>query len=392
MSNKNNNLIIGSIIVIGILLAMGKLNLFAIDGGPLHVQGNKIYNQLGQEFIPRGLTYIDQGHVDRRNKLDEDFRVAAQVWKANIMRMPVHPENFNGKEDYYFEQYLDPQINAAQLYGMYAVIDYHAYDELDLNALTQFWSKVAPRYATRNHVIYEIMNEPTKGDWNKWRDNAEVITDLIRQYDPNAVVIVNGLDWGYQVQYALAEPVNRENVIYGTHPYPNKLWVCGGANACTEQQKEAEWYSKFGIVAEQYPVIVSEFGWDYNSNAVWGYGTNENYGQPLLNYLDNIGVGYMAWSWSNAYGPTLLSNFDSYTPTQSGQTILNHLLLKNGLSQTTTTTSQQTTTTINGATTTTIGNDGSSTNIFGTILSMITSVLTYIVDIIAKILGGLGNG
>jgi aryl-phospho-beta-D-glucosidase BglC (GH1 family) len=70
-------------------------------------------------------------------------------------------------------KWLDKQVNLCEQYGMYAVIDYHAYDERDLNNLMRFWNIIAPRYANRN-VLYEVMNEPSKGNNRPCHDSTTI--------------------------------------------------------------------------------------------------------------------------------------------------------------------------------------------------------------------------
>lgn len=292
---------------------------------PLHVEGNKIVDPQGNEVILRGLTYIDQGHNNRGDNVDNDFRIAAQEWKANVMRMPVHPVTYSGNPESYFTRFLDPQIEAAEKYGMYVSIDYHAYDEQDLAALQEFWGLVAPRYADKDFILYEIMNEPTKGDWGIWRQNVETITDLIRSYDPDAVIIMNGLSWGYVISYALDDPVQRDNIVYGSHPYPVKLDSC--RPSCTVEQSYSNWDYRFGSVKERYPVIATEFGWLNDGNYVWG-DTNEHYGYRILDYFDERGIGYFAWHWSPSYAPQLCTDWN-FNPSYSGAVIKAHLNEKN---------------------------------------------------------------
>lgn len=298
----------------------------------LHVSGNKIVDDNGGQVILRGVAYIDFAHADRSAYLDNDFYEISQEWHAIAVRLPIHSIPSDG----YLSNWLDKMVNITEQYGMYKIIDCHIYDEQNLDYLKKFWDLIASRYANRTDMLFEIINEPTGSSWTILRQNTEAVIDAIRRYSPDRLIVINGLEYGYDIHYALSDPINRMNVIYGTHPYPNKLGYCGGLDA-TEEMKRVEWDRAFGRVAEKYPVLVTEFGWDL-SNGVWGYGDNERYAYPLLKYLDERSIGYTAWSFSmkKFYDPALLSNWPipyslnaNYTPSYSGEVIKQHLYQHN---------------------------------------------------------------
>jgi hypothetical protein len=55
---------------------------------------------------------------------------------------------------------LDRVVELTAKHRFYALINYHDVATYDLAYLEQFWRMVAPRYADRTHVFYEITNEP----------------------------------------------------------------------------------------------------------------------------------------------------------------------------------------------------------------------------------------
>ena len=56
---------------------------------------------------------------------------------------------------------IDAEVNLASTHGMYALINYHDPGaHPDMNYWQRFWELVAPRYAGRTHVLYELCNEP----------------------------------------------------------------------------------------------------------------------------------------------------------------------------------------------------------------------------------------
>jgi hypothetical protein len=115
-------------------------------------------------------------------------------------------------------------------------------------------------------AFYELFNEPVSGndiatreDWLLWKTFAEELIDIIRVNDPDCLVIVGGLQWGYDLSYVLSFPVERENIVYATHPYPGTEW-------------NRSWDEAFGKIKNQYPVFATEFGFEME-----GYFTEDLY-------------------------------------------------------------------------------------------------------------------
>jgi hypothetical protein len=89
---------------------------------------------------------------------------------------------------------MDEVVDAASENGMYVMINYHdtgGYRDPDhkeegtyggtMSYATRFWAMVAPRYADRTHVFYELTNEPVK--WFASDYQAEHLKDFYELYD-----------------------------------------------------------------------------------------------------------------------------------------------------------------------------------------------------------------
>ena len=166
-------------------------------------------------------------------------------------------------------------------------------------------------YKNDNRVVfYELFNEPTYGaglseeqSWASLKTKSEELIDIIRAIDNDAKVIVDGLGWAYDLSYVSANPINRENIVYGTHPYPNQ---------------GKSWDEAFGNLKAAYPVFATEFGFDESDSSKHYYATN-SYGNDIINYLENKKISWTAWNFSPVWAPTLLLDWDiNYSPSTSG--------------------------------------------------------------------------
>jgi hypothetical protein len=235
------------------------------------------------------------------------------------MVSPFPDSYFSHNPQDYMDRYLDREVSLCAQNGMYAIIDHHEfYDTASVthDRMMNFWRAVSARYAGYDHVIYELFNEPHQGTWPPLTALYEEATDIIRANDPDAVVIANGLQWGYDIHYALTDPVARPNVAYGTHPYPGKFNL-GDRNAMRNA-----WDYGFGDVSEIYPVIVTEVGWTPDGSGREWDASNEEFGTYFMQYLREKDIGYSILGFTNGFCCNLLSTLDpDYTPSAMGTLI-----------------------------------------------------------------------
>ena len=154
---------------------------------------------------------------------------------------------------------IDQAVDFAEQAGMYIGIDYHDCSSYELSHMTDFWTKVAPRYKDRTHVLYELANEPVA--WEPESYTAQNIIDqqntyaLMRRLAPNTHIIL--------MSYATANDnmlsctnrlsgIDWSNASVGYHPYH-----VGSAS---------------GIVSlkDKYPCINTEFIHPYPSGELDG--------------------------------------------------------------------------------------------------------------------------
>jgi hypothetical protein len=219
---------------------------------------------------------------------------------------------------------------------MYTYIDYHSIGfppheryqsgyETSKGEILSFWDAISTRYAgDRRVAFYEIFNEPTGsegytlGDWLAWREFAEEVIDTIRANDAETSVIVGGLQWAYDLSYAMDNPIRRENVVYATHPYPGSDWRVG-------------WEEAFGRLSEDYPVFATEFGFGTEPGPHYYEGNHTGptrYREAILDYLEGRDISWSPWCFSATWGPSLLEDIDGYIPSTSGSFFRDALLEK----------------------------------------------------------------
>jgi aryl-phospho-beta-D-glucosidase BglC (GH1 family) len=303
----------------------------------LSVQGNRIVNTTGTPIILRGINAIDPLKHSRditnwqgAGAFAEPYFAAMASWKANVVRLPVHPEAWRVSPAAESLAVLDQAIGWAKKHQMYTIIDLHSIGLIhrneyeittynnyttSLNEVIAYWQTIAAHYKNEPAVAaYEIFNEPTNlsfptqmSDWASWKNDAETIISAIRAIDPQKIIIVGGLQWAYDLSPVAANPISDTNIVYATHVYP-------GSNY------NRSWDEAFGDLSSIYPVIATEIGYTPGSNAE-PYGENRYplYTNLLKNYFLSKNISWTAWCFSTVWEPQLITDQTLYTPSAAGQ-------------------------------------------------------------------------
>jgi hypothetical protein len=131
----------------------------------------------------------------------------------------------------------------------------------------------------------------------------------VRATGAHNLVLVGGLNWGYDLSQLATYALRGTNIVYDTHPYPY-----GG-------KMPADWAASFGQISAKYALISAESG---------EYDCGTAYVSQLYSYLDALKIGWVAWAWyAQPAGstnpvcgyPQLISNYQGKPTTASGQYI-----------------------------------------------------------------------
>ena len=303
----------------------------------LNILGNQIRNIHEEQVVLRGVAVADPltlaNHPRDKHFIREDSRVLAQEWGANIIRVPIHPATWE-LDQRYMEKYLDPLVQWGEEPGLYIFLGWHTHGnpitgqvkqvewkdrwpwlgknpfDPDLELTKSALSAMAERYGDKPWVLYGTFNEPSHIRWSEWRPVAEELVDVIHAVHPEAVVFVSGVDWGYDLRGAINDPVNRNNIIYESHPYPGK------GNG---------WKTILDELRKPTPVFLGEWGFNPGSANPNLRGTAQNYGLPLVRYAKASDIGWTAWVWHPRWEPVMFTSWNGYTPTEFGHVVKNSL-------------------------------------------------------------------
>lgn len=285
----------------------------------LSVSGNKFVDPDGNEVVLRGISLIEIGSANPVAQLNKATD-SASGWFARVVRCPIDPPGgdnpfpVNGtkaQKDAYVAANLAPLVDAAEAKGIYLIIDWHEIAEVaeeDANTKA-FWTYMAPLFKDREHVIYEVYNEPkqTPDNWDAFKSGyAQHWVDLIRALAPNTLLLMGGPSWSQVIGGAASNPLTGGNIGYVGHVYPNHI--------------ASNWIMNQNIAAckKVHPVIITE--WGYNESPIWDpLDSRSGYGDPLKTFIETNRLSWTAWCWHDAWQPKMFSSLSSWTVTDFGQ-------------------------------------------------------------------------
>jgi endoglucanase len=289
------------------------------------VKGNRFVDVNGKTVVFRGLAISDPDKVATDGHWNRQHFERVKEMGATVVRIPVHPIAWRNRTPGEYLKMLDQAVEWCTGLGMYVDIDWHSIGNLttglfenpmyetSLQETYNFWHTIARHYAGHNTVVfYELFNEPTTYHgqlgpvvWAEWKKIQENLISVIRAYNPQAIVLVAGFDWAYDLTPIREEPINAENIAYTTHPYAHKR----------TQPWAPKWEEDFGFAAAKYPVVASEFG---GTTAAIPAEGQEPYGPAIFKYLESRGISWIVWCFDPEWGPTLLKDWE-YNLTPSGE-------------------------------------------------------------------------
>ncbi|GAA2775299.1 glycoside hydrolase family 5 protein [Saccharopolyspora taberi] len=261
--------------------------------GKVSVCGNTLCNDSGEPVQLRGMsTHGLQWYSQCVN--DESLDALAQDWRADVLRISMYVQEGGYEEDpERFTALVNQYVEAATQRGMYAIIDWHMLDPGDpnfnLERARTFFAEVARTHRDKTNVLYEIANEPSGVEWPEIKGYAEEVIPVIREQDPDSVVLVGTRAWsslgvseGGSEQEVVDNPVNADNIMYTFHFY-----------AASHGE---EYLNTLSRAADKLPMFVTEFG---TQEASGDGGDDFGSAQRYLDLMAEKNISWTNWNYSD---------------------------------------------------------------------------------------------
>ena len=292
-----------------------ELPLHANELGWLKVVGNKIQNSKGENILLKGVFIPDPEHLNtkkwKKKKISAEFLIKKAVleYGAKVIRVPVLPESdgytgFFLDPDRYIKKHLLPVVDLCKKLNVYIIIDLHYISDYlgKRDDVLKFWKIVAPKLKNFKHVIFELYNEPIYPDnWSVWKDKIALpAINQIRESAKNNIIIVSAPYWTSHLKGILSDPINKKNIVYAAHIYPNQL-------------KKGDWAKTYELVLKRFPLFITEWGYDNNSKDPVLQGTTSGYGKTFLSWMNKHQLSRTACIFDHNWDPPMFNSDWSLT-------------------------------------------------------------------------------
>ena len=261
------------------------------SAGALKVKGNQLVDKGGKAIQLRGVsTHGLAWFPDYVN--DACFSQLRKQWGANVVRLAMYTEEYGGycsggnKTD--LLNLVKKGVRLATKNDLYAIVDWHILQDgnpnTHLSEAKWFFSKVSEVFKDSDNVIYEICNEPNGGTtWAQIKSYANKVIPVIRNNDPDAIILVGTPTWSQEIDKAAASPLSYDNVMYTMHFY-----------AATHKDDLRNRLAS--VVKGGLPVFVSEFGiCDASGNGAIDQASANSW----VTTMKSLGVSWCMWSLCN---------------------------------------------------------------------------------------------
>ncbi|HTT54362.1 MAG TPA: cellulase family glycosylhydrolase [Streptosporangiaceae bacterium] len=248
-----------------------------------------------QDYLPRAAAFSPDTAlaVSSMQQLKDQIHAAKASWHANGVRLQVEQDKLVGQNGRAYSRAYMADVESAVDYGLslglYVVINcqtepaagFTANEPLPTYATKAFWARIGQVYGNRDHVYFDIFNEPRDRGWPRWQRSMQSVINSIRHHGYDNVIWVDGIELGNSLDLASKYLLHGGTIVYTIHhPY-------GPHDA-------AAWDKDFGYLrAKGIPVAVGEW-----TNFANGYHwADAPTSVPLfLSYLQRRNIGFTAWT------------------------------------------------------------------------------------------------
>lgn len=185
-------------------------------------------------------------------------------------------------------------------------------------ATAEAWYTLAKSLAPYKGALFgicnepEFINDPTNALDESLKAIYQKVIDKIRQaeYEANApqhIIAVQGRNWAHELEYFVRNPFDNEtNIAYETHMY----------------QSEDQLDHFVGNPSRTLPVIIGEFGpAEWNGSIL----QSQEDAVALMEYAGERQIPFTAWAFDDTASPILISDNDTYEPTDWGVALMRFL-------------------------------------------------------------------
>lgn len=209
-------------ITIALLLMFGFSNAqFVKHHGQLRVLGTQLVDKNNDPVVLRGMSF---GWHSMWPRFYNEKAVAwlKKDFNCNVVRAAMGIELGEWsyiKNPQFSKEKIEAVVNGAIKSDIYVIIDWHSHN-INLDEAKAFFAEMSKKYAKYPNIIYEVFNEPDYESWSEVKAYSEEVIKVIRENDPNNIILVGSPHWDQDVDLPAADPIRGyDNLMYTMHFY-----------------------------------------------------------------------------------------------------------------------------------------------------------------------------
>ncbi|WP_456313257.1 glycoside hydrolase family 5 protein [Pseudomonas shirazensis] len=194
---------------------------FVKKHGQLHVSGTQLVDKNNNPVVLRGMSF---GWHSMWTRFYNEKAVAwlKKDFNCNVVRAAMGIELGQMsymKEPQFSKEKIEAVINGAIKADIYVIIDWHSHN-VNLKEAREFFAEMSKKYAKYPNILYEVFNEPDDETWPEVKAYAEEVIKVIRENDPNNIILIGSPHWDQDVDLPAADPIKGyNNLMYTMHFY-----------------------------------------------------------------------------------------------------------------------------------------------------------------------------
>jgi endoglucanase len=258
---------------------------FVKHHGQLHVQGTQLADQNNNPVVLRGMSF---GWHSMWPRFYNEKAVSwlKKDFNCNVVRAAMGIEIGKSpyiKEPQFSQEKIEAVIKGAIKSDIYVIIDWHSHN-INLAEAKEFFAKISKKYAKYPNIIYEVFNEPDYESWPEVKAYAEEIIKVIRENDPDNIILVGSTHWDQDVNLPANDPIKGySNLMYTMHFY--------AATHGKELRDRTDEAIKKGL-----PIFVSESA---GMEASGDGPLNMKAWQEYIDWMESRKLSWITWSVSD---------------------------------------------------------------------------------------------
>ncbi|WP_328660921.1 cellulase family glycosylhydrolase [Streptomyces sp. NBC_00334] len=266
----------------------------AADAAGLHISGGRLLEGNGNDFVMRGVNHAHTWYPGETRSLADVKALGAN--SVRVVLSDGYRWSENSIEDV---AAVIGQCKANRLICVLEVHDTTGYGEDaaagTLDHAADYWIGLKDVLAGQeDYVVVNIGNEPWGNtDPAGWTEPTVAAVEKLRAAGLRHTIMVDAPNWGQDWQGVMRA---NARTVYDADPTGNLIFSIHMYSVFDTAQEITDYLNAF--VDAELPILIGEFG-----------GSADQYGDPdedtMMATAEQLGLGYLAWSWSGNTDPVL---------------------------------------------------------------------------------------